>query len=248
MSLSEIIMRTKARKAMERLAKLDPEILGTINILVDRYIYDWIERNQERLKGPKGDTIVGPPGPEVNYSEEELRRILAPIIPPPIKGDDGYTPIKGKDYFDGEKGKDGKSIVGEPGKDGLPGKDGSPDRPNEIIEKINKAKEKINLSMVRGLIEELKEIKQAIRERVKGGGGGGGGSGNWVPEVPAGAVNDVNVTFTLTSNVASGGKASFVLLNGQVQRYTTHYTIAGKTITFTTAPETGDSVFVIYQR
>lgn len=55
-------------------------------------------------------------------SKEEVIDLIKPLIPEPIKGEDGYTPIKGKDYFDGEKGEDGK--------DGI-----SPDT-QEIIDKV----------------------------------------------------------------------------------------------------------------
>lgn len=53
------------------------------------------------IKGEKGDDGHTP-------TEEELKKIIIPLIPEPVKGDDGYTPIKGKDYFDGEPGKPGK--------------------------------------------------------------------------------------------------------------------------------------------
>lgn len=47
------------------------------------------------LKGLKGDDGKTP-------TEEELLSIIKPLIPEPIKGDEGYTPKKGVDYFDGE--------------------------------------------------------------------------------------------------------------------------------------------------
>jgi hypothetical protein len=85
-------------------------------------------------------------------------------------GNDGYTPIKGKDYFDGEDGQDGK--------------DGSPDTPNQIADKLNTLKEKVEIKVIKNLEKRLNEKqKETIKEipkskvveryiqRVAGGGG-----------------------------------------------------------------------------
>lgn len=75
--------------------------------------------------------------------------------------------------------------------------------------------------------------------------------GKWVDpnvfeqEVPSGAVNDSNVTFTLSSTPVAD-KAVELKLNGLTQRQGTDYTISGSTITFTTAPTTGQSVYAVY--
>ncbi|KKK60696.1 hypothetical protein LCGC14_3021770, partial [marine sediment metagenome] len=54
--------------------------------------------------------------------------------------------------------------------------------------------------------------------------------------------------FTLTSNVASGGSAIIVLIQGQTQEQTTHYSVSGKTLTFTTAPPNNTAIHAWYTR
>lgn len=62
-------------------------------------------------------------------------------------------------------------------------------------------------------------------------------------EVPAGAVNGSNVTFTLTENPAAG---IALFKNGLRLALTTDYTIDGKTITMTSAPSGGAVLLVDY--
>lgn len=64
-------------------------------------------------------------------------------------------------------------------------------------------------------------------------------------EVPSGTVNGSNVTFTLASSPHSS-KAVVVVVNGLIQRQTTHYSVSGSTITFVTAPTTGQEIYAIY--
>lgn len=63
-------------------------------------------------------------------------------------------------------------------------------------------------------------------------------------EVPTGSVNGVNVTFTLANTPVTGSVQVF--LNGVRQKVTTDYTVATATITFVSAPSTGDDVTVVY--
>lgn len=51
----------------------------------------------EFIKGVKGETGD-------TRTDEEVRALIAPLIPEPIKGEDGFTPIKGVDYKDGIDG------------------------------------------------------------------------------------------------------------------------------------------------
>ena len=76
----------------------------------------------------------------------------------------------------------------------------------------------------------------------EGGGGGGVGVFN---ETPSGLVNGSNVTFVIASFPVIGSVS--VYLNGVRQILTTHYSIATKTITFVTAPYSGDFIRVDYQ-
>lgn len=63
-------------------------------------------------------------------------------------------------------------------------------------------------------------------------------------EVPAGAIDGANVTFTLANSPVVGFTA--VYLNGIRQKLTTHYTIAGAVITMGSAPLGGDILQVDY--
>lgn len=68
----------------------------------------------------------------------------------------------------------------------------------------------------------------------------------WSNEVPSETPNGSITAFTLMYTPADG--AILVLLNGIGQTPTTHYTVSGATVTFTTAPPTGSNVLVFYGR
>lgn len=162
-----------------------------------------------------------------------------------IRGKDGKD---GKDGAPGRDGKDGKhgldGFPGRDGTDGKDGKDGSPDTPDQIITKIHKSDKLILQSKIRGLEDELASIKVAIRTTTTKK--GGGGMGNWQTDDFTG--DGSTTAFTLSFNVASSGTAIIVLLNGQVQEQTTHYTVSGKTLTFTTAPFNNAAIHAWYSR
>lgn len=63
-------------------------------------------------------------------------------------------------------------------------------------------------------------------------------------EVPSGTVNGSNTAFALANTPVTGSVQVFV--NGVRQKYTTDYTVATGTITFVTAPFTGDYIDVVY--
>jgi len=67
-------------------------------------------------------------------------------------------------------------------------------------------------------------------------------------ETPSGSVNGVNVTFTLANTPVAGSE--HVYLNGLLQESgaSTDYTISGATITYLTAPLTGDKLRVSYRK
>lgn len=75
-------------------------------------------------------------------------------------------------------------------------------------------------------------------------GGGGGGVSPVLNEVPAGAINGANVTFTLAAVPTAAGISLFQ--NGLLLLLTTDYTIAGLTITMVAAPLTGDTLRADY--
>lgn len=73
----------------------------------------------------------------------------------------------------------------------------------------------------------------------------------FIPEIPAGTINGVNATFTLSQTPVTGSLELF--LNGQLQREgslgagTESYTIAGKVITHNLPPQTGDWLYAVYR-
>ena len=156
------------------------------------------------------------------------------------KGDPGYTPIKGKDYFDGMHGKTPKAGVDFFIRDGI---DANPedvvplvlakipkakevklDTPDEVVQKVNSAKEKVAQSSIAGLTEMLEKIKKAIRQSSFGSVSGGGGV---TVTTPTGTVNGVNTTFT------SSRKPKYLVVDGVAKFETTHYTFSSPTITIT---------------
>lgn len=73
-------------------------------------------------------------------------------------------------------------------------------------------------------------------------------SGTWVDkEVPSGAIDDSNVTFTLEFTPRSG--SDHVFLNGVLQNAGGNdYSIVAAVITFVTAPPAGSTLLVTYRR
>lgn len=77
---------------------------------------------------------------------------------------------------------------------------------------------------------------------------GGGGSALAVDykwEIPSGTVNGSNTAFTLSATPETANQV-MVWVNGQLQEYTTHYTVSSTTLTFGDAPQTGDKISVFY--
>jgi hypothetical protein len=75
----------------------------------------------------------------------------------------------------------------------------------------------------------------------------GGGSPHFSDaEVPSGAINGTNVTFTLLNSPTPPASA-FLTLNGVVQSEGIDYTLSGQTISFTIAPVTGDQLIAWYR-
>ena len=144
-----------------------------------------------------------------------------------LRGVDGYTPIKGKDYFDGKAGQ--KPVLGidyfipEP----ITGPAGSPDKPDDVVEKVNNATKKVLQESVENLPETIAELKNTIRTRARQIGGGGG---TVTYKTPSGAVNGTNDAFTVTS------KPIHIVSDGIVYFENNGYTLAGLAVTMTVPP------------
>ena len=241
-TVKKAINNLREKKTLEKLSLLNKELYEALIILIRQAVSKWINDNVETIRGTKGDrgeSIVGSQG-------EKGEKGDSIVGPQGIPGKDGKTPIAGVDFplpKDGKDGEPGKDGIGIPGRDGA---NGSPDTPDQVVEKVNSADKKVTLSAIEGLLQEIQDIKQAIRQ--KSGGSGGGGMGNVIAETPTGTVNGANVTFTLTSTPKSN---SLILLqNGQFMRNgaSFEYTLSGKTITLNVAPVTNEQMFAYYIR
>lgn len=123
------------------------------------------------IKGDKGD----------NPTSKELLALIRPLIPKPIKGEKGDSPTAEqilkliKPLI--PKVENGKSptredllslitplipkpIKGDPGKPGTPGTNAPIETPDQVIEKINKAKRGINPARVSGLLAIISTVDQ----------------------------------------------------------------------------------------
>lgn len=127
---------------------------------------------------------------------------------------------------------------------------------DNVVEKINKAKDKVLMQQVAGLSQTIQELRQAIRTTGRDRVGGGGdvviaGTGVTITrtsdgkqeiaasgitadavktETPTGDINGVNTTYTTTATINAIFSFS---INGQFLHPTTDYTVAGSTITMT---------------
>lgn len=134
---------------------------------------------------------------------------------------------------------------GEPGAPGKPGANGSPDAPKEIASKLNKTKESVNLSVIKGLQEKLEQVTKLAK---RGGGKGGGGVGQ--PQHETKSVGSGTTTISTQYPIAAGGRFVFLFYQGQNLAYDTHYTVGGdhKTITLTFTPTDSTFIDVTYIR
>lgn len=66
-------------------------------------------------------------------------------------------------------------------------------------------------------------------------------------EVPSGTVNGTNATFTIAYTPYSSASIA-VIVNGSTMKNPDDYSISTTTITFVTAPPTGSTILVNYQR
>jgi hypothetical protein len=135
--------------------------------------------------------------------------------------------------------EDFRGPQGFEGKIGAKGVDGSPDTPEQIITKVNKAGG-VKMTAIEGLSETIKAVKKA------GGGKSGGGMGNMQHETKS--VGSATTSVTTTYGVAAGGRAIWVYYQGQGLAYGTHFTVSGKTITLLFTPVDSTALDIIYVR
>lgn len=227
------------RKILNDIIKLEkPELMPILDVLEsinanlkaiaekETPVEERPEVQKMSLEGVETVTIKGKDGIDGKDGEDS-------VIPGP-QGERGPEGKAGRDGKDGVNGVDG--LDGKDGLNGENGKDGSPDTSEQIIEKINgdESEKKIKREKVEGLDEELKAIRELPR-------GGGGTSAMGVrqafkyifhTEQPTGLINGSNTTYTVKNTIFAVVAFS---LNGEVIAQLPNYTIAGRTITFSTA-------------
>ena len=195
--------------------------------------------------------------PEVHKVEIEGAEVLTIKGEAGIKGDTGERGIQGIAGKDGVNGKDGRNGIdgqngldgkdGIDGKDGENGKDGSPDTPDQIKDKLNQLEEAIELDVIKGLKKKLEDLEKKWSSRPMFGGGGFnyGALNIHILDLytPTGDVDGINTAFLL-SHAPNPISSVEVYLNGQLQDLTNDYTISGSTVSFVSAPLTGDRVRV----
>lgn len=100
---------------------------------------DESEKNVGIVRGEKGDLPT----------KEKLLALIKPLIP---TVEDGYTPS------DEELITIILPLIPEP----IKGQDGSPDSPDEVVEKVNKAKKKIKQEAIEGLDKEFQKHRETV--------------------------------------------------------------------------------------
>ncbi len=187
----------------------------------------------EMIKGDQG--IQGEKGEQGNRGEQGL------------KGSDGKDGRNGSDGKDGKLGKDGRDgrdgidgRDGEKGLQGINGADGSPDTPEIIREKLESIEEnddKLSISAIKDLEEELKKLRKHIDSKVFFSGGGGVGKHNVVAYDLSPYLDSITKQFSLPAfwKVISVVSSSFPTAFRPTTDYTTD--AAASTITFTSEIE-----------
>lgn len=120
--------------------------------------------------GEKGETVTGPQGPQgprgfsgtdgETPSKEVLVELIKPLIPPKAKdgrdGIDGITPTKDELF----------ELIQPLIPAVKDGKDGSPDTPEDVVKKVNKAKGKIKASKIEGF-DEIEGLARSANRNVQ---------------------------------------------------------------------------------
>lgn len=207
------------------------------------------ERTAQALKGDDGDTPT----------DDQLRALIIPLIPPPKKGDDGKSPTREEllalirplipPAKNGETPTDQRLLALITPL--IPSMDEDiSDTPDEVVGKVNAAEAKVRQAAIAGLPEDLARIRREIAKSGKGGGGGGvgGGMGNWQHETNN--TSSATTTVTTTYKVAASGMAHILRYNGQILAYGQQYTIGAdrKTFTFSFTLDNSSTVDITYVR
>jgi len=200
---------------------------------------------QERFKREKLEKLVSTIADSLF---EKVRLAIRESLVKGEKGDPGKTPIAGIDFptpkngKDGKDGRDGIGIPGQKGDKGDSGLNGFLQTGKETVAKINMLATtpelQIDAKHIKNFPEFIKGRKTLHR----------GGIVLIANEIPTGAVNGSNTTFTLVNTPKGDTERVFVNGARQLPGSGNDYTISGATITMATAPPTGSNIIVDYER
>lgn len=230
--------------------------------------FEPIESKDEEVwvgKGVKVITVEGKPGKDGDNGKtptrKELLELIKPLIPKIPKPKDGYTPSKNEllslikplipEVEDGYTPTDKelieliKPLIPEP-------KNPSKKELVDLIKSLIPEEKKLTGNDIIDLINALESDKKIsashldkrIINRINQGLGGRG----YTPargEIPSGAVNGINIIFTI-ANIPYNGVVS-VYVNGQRGTVNQDYTYSGVTITFVIAPPIDSNIQVDYE-
>lgn len=110
--------------------------------------------------------------------------------------------------------------------------------PEQIVEKLNTQENAIEQKVIKGLTKWMSEIKRIASS--------GGGMGNIVTQ--SFSVNSSTTALTLSSRVASNGRAIWLNYQGQQQAYGTHFTVSGNIVPLLFTPDDGTYIDVLFIR
>jgi len=168
-------------------------------------------------------------------------------------GKNGIQGPKGDKGDKGDRGPMGRTFIamrGLQGEQGVPGRDGSSDTPQQVrdkLESIQVEEEKLSISAIANLKEELDSLKKSAKSSgMASGGVTAFGSIVHSPKHEVFTMNGSDTTVTLSDGVTADGHAAFVRLQGQMLDDGVHYTINGNKISFTFTPDNGATISCTY--
>jgi len=179
-------------------------------------------------------------------TDEQLEKLIKPLIPEPVKGDTGERGQDGSPGKDGKEGKKGEA--GKPGKDGvngtngLNGKDGSPDTPDEVVDKIHESKKLIDPKKIKGLSEALGVVDKFGTNPIGNVGGadplifqsGGDKIGDYVTKLNvtgSGGTLSYSGDGVATLNLSAGGSETFESVSKNLKSYPYELSYTGDNLT-----------------
>lgn len=121
----------------------------------------------------------------------------------------------------------------------------------EIATKLNETTETVEISVIKGLMKALEDLKREIKSvaQIKKQGGGGGGMGNIQHETNA--ISSATTTVTTQYSISQNGYGIIgAYYQGQLLFRGTHYTVGGdrKTLTLTFTPDDNTNIDIVYVR